>query len=126
MKRVIIEVIPHQAQRYNTVGDWFYPVLAPDNLTICVSNTGHWHSNMLIAVHELVEAILCKDAGITQEQVDKFDFTFTKYLGEESGDAIDAPYRDQHCIAMAVERMLCGAMQIAWAKHEERIEALDK
>ena len=117
---VKIEVIPHSRQRYETLGDWFYEIAdGKPTLVIRVSSTGDWRSDMLVALHELVEALLCRHAGVEQELVDNFDMTF---VGDEPGDSVAAPYRDQHCFAMAVERMLCAAMRMAWVEHEKRLE----
>lgn len=116
---VTIHVIPHSHQRYQTAGDW---QIRDNKLYIDISDTGNWRSNMLVALHELTEALLCTDDLVTQEQVDKFDLA---YSGDsEPGDEVDAPYRDQHCFATAVERMVCAAMRMAWKEHDERVEAL--
>ncbi len=123
---VRIEVVPHADQRYDTAGDWFYGIVdSQPVLVIRVSSTGAWQSDMLVALHELVEAILCRNDGIGQELVDNFDMMFTPAPGAgEPGDAPAAPYRNQHCFAMAVERMVCAAMKRSWTEHEANLEKL--
>lgn len=118
---VLIKVIPHAEQRYPTLGDWYFDERG--DLNIAVSASGDWRSDMLVAVHELVEVILCKNDGIPQQQVDAFDKAHLD--SEEPGDELDAPYRDQHCQAMAVERMIAAAMKYPWAEHEAKLEAVE-
>lgn len=116
---VTIRVIPHEDQRYKTCGDWFY---GNGDLVVCVSDTGDWRSNTLVAVHELVEALLCKDV-ISQEAVDKFDMEHPEL--DDPGDDPRAPYQFEHCFATSVERMLAAALKYPWRLHEERLSKLD-
>lgn len=114
-----IKTIPHEQQRYPTVGDWFYD---GDKLVINVSDLGSWRKNLLVAIHELVEASLCASRGITQEQVDKFDESFD---GDgEPGDSPDAPYRREHFFATNIERLLCAELGIDWAEYDQQVEEL--
>ena len=114
MPEIIITTIPHARQRYDTVGDWQW---RGDDLIITISDTGSWRSNMAVAIHELCEVALCKDKGITQIDVDKFDMG-PGLQSNDPGDLPNAPYRDQHCFATAVERMLIAAFGMAWSEHE--------
>jgi hypothetical protein len=59
--KIVIETIPHLDQRYKTCGDWFYE---GEDLHIKVSDLKDWKKEATIAVHELVEAILCKQQCI--------------------------------------------------------------
>ncbi len=125
--RVAIHVIPHAQQRYPTIGDWVW--LADDELVIFVSDLGDWRKEMLVAVHELVEVLLCKDRGISQAVVDAFDIAFEKRRAQglvagEPGDAEDAPYRDEHCFATGIERLVAAAMKLSWLRYEDAIDAL--
>jgi hypothetical protein len=152
--KIIIETIPHVEQRYPTVGDWYFKRVNPDGtesdldpreavecyqqcsmtlnqnaiLYIKVSTLQDWRKVMLIAVHELVEVALCISSGVTQDQVDRFDMQYEELRkpGDESepGDACLAPYRDQHCYATAVERMLCAAFGLSWLEYEREIGSL--
>jgi hypothetical protein len=117
---ITIETVPHGKQRYDTCGDW--QIDPSGNITIRVSKMGDWRMEAAIAVHELVEALLCRNDDVSQEQVDHFD---TGFRGEdEPGDAHDAPYARQHCFATAVERMLIAAFGLSWASYEATVEAL--
>jgi len=147
MLKIQIETIPHVKQRYPTVGDWYFtnaagqiidpaaPIISLIQsqeevviLTIKVSTLQDWRKVMLIAVHELVEVALCISSGVTQDQVDRFDMQYEELRkpGDESepGDACLAPYRDQHCYATAVERMLCAAFGLSWEEYEREIGSL--
>ena len=117
-----IHTIPHKFQVYETVGNWQN---LGDLIVIFVSATGDWRYDMAVAVHELVEVMLCKDKGISQKTVDEFDIAFEKARPpgntEEPGDQVNAPYRDQHCFATAVERMLIAAFGISWKEYEANL-----
>jgi hypothetical protein len=127
--KIIIETIPHEEQRYPTVGDWFFDHPRPDKiLTIRVSRMGDWRYEVLVAVHELVEVLLCLHKGVSQKSVDKFDMKYeaARKRGDESepGDDPRAPYKDQHCIATAVERLLAPMLGVSWKKYEQKINSL--
>lgn len=158
MLKIAIETIPYTEQRYPTVGDWYWKEeveLTPQGsqkhqvLHIKVSELSDWRREAMIAVHELIEVLLCKNDGVTQDQVDKFDMEFEKRREErifeasrtvsepgvksaeeamieieEPGDHLAAPYSKQHCFATATERMLCAAFGISWADYEKEIESL--
>jgi hypothetical protein len=51
--KVVMTVIPHQKQRYDTVGDWHFT--SKGDLKITVSKLSDPRYETLIAVHELVE-----------------------------------------------------------------------
>lgn len=127
---VKIESIPHDQQRYPTVGDWYFT--EEGNLELKVSKLSDWRLEMLIAVHELIEVTLCKHNGVTQEQVDAFDIDFEKKreAGEledpdaEPGDDPKAPYRDQHCFATGIERLLAAKLGVCWAEYEAELNKL--
>lgn len=106
--------------RYDTIGDWRF---LGDDLVIEVFDLKNEKYNLLIVVHELVEAMLCKFAGVTTEQVDKWDMNFK---GEgEPGDDPRAPYHCQHWTAMVVEQVLAGIMGVDWSEYNDFIESLE-
>ncbi len=129
--KITIEIIPHGEHRIpDTVGDWQW---GKENLLIHVSELGDWRYNAAVAVHELVEALLCRNDGVSQAAVDAFDTAYERErppMGNpgwdkpEAGDAESSPYRDQHCFATAVERMLIAAFGLSWAEYEKSVEAL--
>lgn len=110
--KIIIETIPHERQRYNTQGDWFLD----DNgdLQIRVSEAAG-HEPFLIAYHELTEAYLCLSRGITDKDLDKFDFRVGEYCMEndlEPGDLADSIYRKEHRFAMLMEHLMAHELGV--------------
>lgn len=105
--KIIIEVVPHNTQRYNTIGDWQW---FGETLQIKVSDMGDWRKEMLVGIHELVETLLCKKSGITEEEVDNFDLSHPKL--HEPGDSCLAPYHIQHMVAIQVEEILIDKLGI--------------
>jgi hypothetical protein len=107
----IIKVTKDQ-MRYDTAGDWYYDEAG--DLVIKVATdfpefpTNDHHN--LVALHELIEVLLCRKRGITQQMVDDFDMGPGSYdvipEDEESGDQPGCPYGKEHRFAMIVEHMM--------------------
>lgn len=127
--KIIIETIDHKDQRYSTVGDWVFESQTPGNqvLRIKVSKMSDWRHEACVIVHELAEVIMCMQAGITQEMVDKFDKDFEAHRHpdnvDEPGDSADAPYRRQHGIASGIERILGAELGVDWNAYADEVEA---
>lgn len=123
---VVVESIPHQEQRYPTVGDWQWG--PGKSLTIRVSKLSNWRYGALVAIHELIEAVLCEHAGITTEQVDAFDMKFEAERPEgsidEPGDHPDCPCRRQHAFSSAIERLLAEELGVDWKAYEDEVNSL--
>lgn len=121
--KIVIETIPHEQHRYTTVGDWYYD--ADGTLQIKVSGLSDWRREMLVAIHELVEVLTCKNDGVGQEIVDKFDKDFEANRSgdneDEPGDEPDAPYVDQHCLATGIERILAQQWGVKWKDYEKEL-----
>lgn len=137
--KIIVETIPHETHRYPTVGDWWFEAPAkrnsihdtkPEELTIQirVSKLSDWRREMLVAVHELVEVLMCKHDGVSQDIVDKFDKAFEANRPEdnddEPGDDPKAPYVRQHCIATGIERILAAELGVSWKEYEDELNSL--
>lgn len=120
IKAVRLEIISPTGMRYRTVGDWFWT--SEGFLTIQVADTGNWKYNILVAVHELVEVVLCKNDGVTEKQVDKFDLAHQD--DEDPGTHPKAPYGRQHLIAMGVEMTLAALMGVKWRVYEDALEGI--
>lgn len=127
--KIEIETIPHQEHRYTTVGDWYYK--RDGTLIINVSNMGDWRHEALVAVHELVEVLICKHRGISTEEVDFFDKQFEEQRksglhseSAEPGDDAAAPYNREHCIATGIERVLAAALDVGWNSYANEVESL--
>lgn len=108
------------------MGDWQWT--EGGDLSIRVSEMGDWRYNAAVAVHELVEVLLCKQDGVTEASVDAFDMAYEKARPEgdlsEPGDDPACPCAKQHCFATAVERMLIAALGVSWKEYEAKVESL--
>lgn len=129
IEKVRVEVIPHNQQRYPTVGDWLYE--KDGTLVIRVSRMTDPRYAMLVALHELVEVLLCNQRGITQKEVDRFDIQFEKDRAagkhgedDEPGDHPKAPYRKEHFFATNIEALMAGELGVDWKKYEEAVYSL--
>lgn len=123
MKAIHIEIIPHETQRYETCGDWWWE---GDTLQMRVSKIAGqngWKIAMCVAIHELTEALLCKARGITQEQVDTFDMGIGENL-DEPGDDPRAPYHREHRAAYIPEYMLLNEFDIPLADYNKALDSL--
>jgi hypothetical protein len=117
--KIDIATIPHEQQRYDTVGDWQGNAR---KAKIRVSETGTPEFNLCVAIHEVVEWYLCTRAGITDAAVDRFDM---QYSGPgEPGDAADCPYRKQHQAATEVEKVVARVLGINWDVYDKTIEMI--
>ena|ERR1700678_1739107 len=126
--KIIIETIPHDSQKYETVGNYWKD---PDGTQhIVVSDMGNDDYAFLVGLHELVEAKLCEKRGITDDAITAFDEAFEAKRGEddesEPGDEPDAPYAKEHCTATAVERLMCAELGLSWKEYEAAVNSLSK
>lgn len=124
---IIIRIIPHDKQRYPTVGDWYF-TSNYKRLNIFISDVGDWRKNLLVSVHELIEASLCRDRNIKEVDVTQFDIIFEAQRKpddtSEPGDHADAPYKKEHFFATNIERLLAAELKIDWSQYEEAINNL--
>lgn len=123
--RVIINTIPNNQQRYPTVGDWEWD---GDKLTILVSSMDNWRYEMLVAFHEMAEALICKHRGIAEPDVTAFDMQFEKARKDddvsEPGDDPSAPYYKEHQFSTCVERLLALELDVNWKHYDSTVENL--
>lgn len=136
--KILIETIPHSAQRYPTAGDWYWKSSrikdfeakgsstsawsVKDTLVIRVSAMSDWRHEALVGLHEAIEALLCKHAGVSEAIVDAFDLNFK---GEgEPGDDTGAPYHNQHEFATWVEQEMATKLDVDWPKYDEEVTNL--
>jgi|SRR5215469_5104287 len=134
-----IYTVRHDSQRYNTAGDWMVlgDMEGAPRFAVTVSYLGDWRMEALIAVHELIECLLCHHAGITDAQVTGFDKAWEaardKLQSEtgivdlapaEPGNDYACPYKHQHAIASAVERLLAAELGVSWEAYEQKVNSL--
>lgn len=126
MIKIVIETIPHESQRYPTVGDYWEEGGVEQ---IRVSAMKDWRYEFLVAVHEMIEMALTKYRGIKEETISEFDIAFEKSREErlvigEPGDHPQSPYRDEHFFATNVERLLAAEFGVDWFEYERYVDHL--
>lgn len=120
---ITIVDIKHEQQRYPTVGDWQWT--KQGNLSITISDMKDWRYNFLVAFHEQIEVMLCRQRGITQEEVDNWDLEFEARREDgnvdEPGDDPRAPYYMEHKLATKMEMELAKELGVDWEKYNETV-----
>lgn len=135
-----IQTIPHYAQRYDTVGDYFYKHLAQIEIRVSdFSGVTINHESLfldsgdvtlaekyefLVALHEFIEAFLCYQAKIPYEAIDKYDQEDA--MTDDPGDEPEAPYHRQHVIATAIEQQMAAQLGVDWTDYENAVRRLSK
>jgi hypothetical protein len=121
-----IKTIPHNSQRYDTVGDWWTD---EEGWHIRVSELGDWRYQFLVAFHEMLELAWCKRRGVKQADVDAFDMDYEKNRKpgdfSEPGDDPKAPYREGHHLATLVERFAAMVLGVSWDAYEAAVNGLE-
>jgi hypothetical protein len=124
--KILIETIPHSAQRYPTVGDWQWK--SSRKAVIRVSQLSDWRYEALVGLHEAIEAILCKHAGVTEQQVDEFDIAYEAKRQpndvSEPGNDPSCPCYDQHQFATWVELETATKLGVDWTAYEAEVNSL--
>ena len=120
-----IRSTPQSEIRSKQSGDWWY---SDNSIRVNVLDSMPPESQLAVAVHELVEAYLCRTNGITDQVVCAFDDQYEKERdegkhgpAEEPGDDPRSPYLNEHRAATRVERAVCQALEVSWTEHEENI-----
>jgi hypothetical protein len=126
MKDIVIRTIPLEEQRYNTAGDYWE---TDTEIHFRITKQEDERSEWAILLHEMTEFALTKQHGITEEQITDYDLKWEVRFNEgsmsiganEPGDEKDCPYKDEHSIALIIERIYCMAAGVDWWKHDEQI-----
>jgi hypothetical protein len=113
-----VKFIPQKDIRNDGLGDYFYD--SNGKLILLIADTGNPLYNKILLTHELVEQLLTEAGGIPEEDITKFDASHMD--SEEPGDEADAPYRDEHLLCMAIEKMIISFLRIPWKKYEEALD----
>ena len=116
---ITVKTIPHDAQRYKTVGDyWVFPGV----INVRVSDTGRNDYSFLIAIHEIIEAYLTYKRGIEETKIMAFDIAHS--LSEEPGAEPDSPYYQEHLFATAIEMLVAEQLKINWEEYSKAVNKL--
>jgi hypothetical protein len=133
MQAILIETIPHEKQRYPTVGDYFTEGSPGDKQlrVIHVSQMDNPDYEFLVALHELVESYLVQKRGIPDQAIDRFDISFEARRSAglvpkhaEPGDDPSAPYYQEHGFATLIERMMARELDVDWDGYARTVESL--
>lgn len=117
-----ILTIPREKMRHGVDGaDWYWD--EQGNLQVRVCPMTNWRHEALLAIHEAVEALMCRHNGVSQQQVDQFDAQFDAANPDDldAGDDPAAPYEREHCFATAIERTLCAELGVKWAHYDQEL-----
>lgn len=125
-----IQTVPNELIKVRkgfTGADWWWDETG--NLQIFVAQElTDWRERACLMIHEAVEALICREMGVTVEQVDEFDARFEReHPGDGTtnvGDLPDCPYRLPHNAATAAERVLAGALNVSWQEYDDRLSKL--
>lgn len=113
-----ISIRTAETLRYATAGDW---VLDEEGgIALVIKTQPDPRYEILIAVHELIEAVLCEHRGITTKMVDDFDMSNPTF--DEPGEHPDCPYRKEHKTAEIIERILAQALDVDFNDYIEAIQ----
>lgn len=149
MKKILINFLPHNQQRYETVGDYEEK---ENDLQINISEMRRWEYEAMVLIHELIEYFLTKKRKISIKQIDSFDKKMEKnkkkhghYVHLKFGKVVDclidreskpvinndepgvcpeAPYFREHEFATKIEKKLCREFKIKWQKYNEYVNSL--
>ena len=87
--------------------DWWFDDNGDLQVRVCPMSDPRME--IALQQHEIFEALLCHHDKVTQTQVDEFDKKYDKDHPDETdceaGDDPGAPYKVQHSLASAVERI---------------------
>jgi hypothetical protein len=121
--RILIEIIPHSEQRLGVPGDWFWE---GDTLHVKISDVEDWRYEFLYARHEMDEAVLCRNVGITTEEVDAHCLEYKDKPGNPDSFSgyPGASYQTQHNDALAMEWIMSRALGISWQDYDAAFEKL--
>ena len=120
---ISIKIIPETEHRKEVSGaDWFFD--SKGDLQVRISPMSDWRYEMALALHETFEAILWKQRhGTSVRDVDRFDQEYYRTHADDldAGDERKCPYRKEHCLATAAERMLAAEMGIVWSEYDKEL-----
>ena len=123
--QIIIDVISHTDQAYDTLGD-YERTSDKKGIKFRISNTGDSDYNFLIAIHELIECFLAERHDINLDKINTFDLWFdtAERKEPEPGEHPDAPYRKEHNFAKSIEMLIAHELGINWYEYENQLDEI--
>jgi hypothetical protein len=127
--RITLESKPLSEIRNRQAGDWTHN--EDGSISAYSAQMGNEDYEFLVAIHETIEAYLCRKNGVTDETVTAFDAQFEDERehgmhgpNEENGDDKRAPYWTEHTFATMVEKMIAAQLEVNWTDYSMAIAAL--
>ncbi len=114
-----IKTIPYSKMRYETCGDWWWDKIG--SLQVRVSDMRNWKYELLVAFHEIIETYLCKDRGIPEREVTRFDIESGL---DDPGRSKKAPYHREHMFAEKLEKLFAKELGVDWNKYDKSVMEL--
>ena len=116
-----IRFLPQHELRNKQVGDYFTDAYHVRQFEIAL--TGRYEFDILILIHELIEATLCRRRKILDSAIDEgWDFIHPEL--DEPGADPRAPYHKEHVFAEKIERMVCKELGFSWKAYSARIDKI--
>lgn len=115
---ITLKSVSPLAMRYVTCGDW--EPMPDGSINVTVVDYGREDGAFLVALHELVEAYICRKRGVTDEQVTEWDLRNPEL--EEPGDHPNAPYLREHRVATHLEFLVCQELGLDWDEHNRWVQ----
>lgn len=117
-----------ESARYPTLGDFFFK----DGIRhFVITNTGDDVMDDLIFIHEFIEEVLTRNAGIPEEEILKHDLWVEEEIKKgnypddaEPGEHKKSPYKKQHLFAEKIEKMVAKKLGIDWEKYSNNLNKL--
>ena len=133
VRRIVITVMPNeevtaqavaQGRPSLTGADWYF-----DNggdLHVHVAEMSDPLYELLLGVHETIEALACRHDGVSHARVDAFDADYDAHhpTNLNAGDNPECPYRNQHNLATGIERVLAAHWKVDWTPDDRELEKL--
>lgn len=111
-----MSVLFKDALRYSTLDDYG---IEGNKIWFEIKDTGNLGYNLILLIHAIIEFLLTQGRGIPVALIDRFDADHPE--SDEPGDEMNSPYRNEHCVAVGIERILCAYLNIPWKAYEETL-----
>jgi hypothetical protein len=119
LSNTVSRSVLHKFQRYDTAGD--YMAIGRDDLYYISKNPLGWRAELAVLIHEMIEFNLCKEAGIKEKDITKFDIESGL---SDPGASKAAPYYEQHKIATKIEKQVVKALGLSWEEYDQSFNEL--
>ncbi len=111
MKDIFIKQIKHQDQQYDTIGNYrkfngLYMIEVSKQKGYCETD----EEVQAVALHEMIEMLLCAKRGISIEKITAWDLKHEKDE-REPGEIKGAPYFKEHAFANKLEKLFLDELK---------------